>query len=107
MLAGKRQHEGRSMSTTRSERPVSVQLPHDVQKLHISARLVYLVLRIGGPATKQQIRASTGLSGEAARSALSALIDNDVVIRRPDPEDGRRSRFVLKADLQPHRDLPR
>ena len=85
------------MSATKHEQGV---VPPHLHDLPASAKLVYLCLDTHGALSAQEIRARTGISKNTARRAISDLEDRDAVLERPDPDDGRRRRYVLTKDLQ-------
>lgn len=61
-----------------------------------SARLVYLLLETTPrPLSQADVRSLTGLSTDATRRALRALMGADVVDEQPHPEDGRKRLYVL------------
>jgi hypothetical protein len=75
-------------------------VPLAVQDCSPSARLVYLLLDVEGALPQQSIRSLTGLSEATARRALSELREADAALERPDPNDGRRQRYVLAEHLE-------
>lgn len=75
-------------------------VPADIQHCSPSARLVYLLLNAEGALPQQTIRSYSGLSEDTTRRVLNELQDADAVLERPDPEDGRRQRYVLAEKLE-------
>lgn len=75
-------------------------LPREVQDCSPSARVVYLLLDAEGALPKQHIRTMTGLSTDTTRRALRELASRDVVLDRPDPDDGRRRKYALTEHLE-------
>jgi DNA-binding MarR family transcriptional regulator len=75
-------------------------VPPRLHDLTASVKLVYMCLDVHGALTAQELRARTGVSKNTAWRSIGELQERDVVIERPDPEDGRRQRYVLAEHLQ-------
>lgn len=76
-------------------------VPRRLHSESVATRLVYLTLLEVGPVTQQELRSATGLSQKAASSALVTLINVGEVVERPDPDDGRRRKYVLSESIMP------
>ena len=57
----------------------------DLADLHLSARLVYAVLRSDGPMTRGELAESTGISIGHVSTVIRDLKDRDVVGEQPAP----------------------
>lgn len=62
----------------------------------ISVRLVYTALVIDGAATAADLAADLGVSLPTAYRARDTLLEHDLIIVLPDPEDGRRRHYQLR-----------
>ena len=93
------------MTLSRDHRPETPiareQLPSDesnLQSLPSSAKLVLKVLQEEGQLTQKQLATETRLPQRTVREAISTLIDNDIVEKRPFILDARQSVYRLTVE---------
>lgn len=75
-------------------------VPAEIADLSATARLAYVALDEYGALSHQDLHAHTRASRNSVTQAVTDLKEAGVVLERPDPDDGRRQRYVLAEQLR-------